>query len=289
MARIRPKNWADFQHYKDRDPSWIKLHKRLLDDFEFQSLPVASRALAPMLWLLASEEKTGLIDAEDRKLAFRLRMTPAELDEALRPLVQGGFFVAERAASGPLAEPDRPAILQVEKQVKDKKEEQLPVEAAASKQKSYPEAFEQFWKAYPTDNNMPKKPAFKAWGRLAPEKQTAAFAAIPGFKAYCAANSWYRPIYADRFLSQEKFEGYAATPADEAVAEAARTAWDGAAAPLVAEIGAAAFQAYFASTEFEPGPPAHIRGLKPHLRDIIARKFPAQLKRAFGEVQLEAA
>ena len=51
-ARIRPKNWHSFQHYKDRDPTWIKLHKKLLDDYEFQSLPLASRALAPMLWLL---------------------------------------------------------------------------------------------------------------------------------------------------------------------------------------------------------------------------------------------
>ena len=53
------KNWAEFQHYKDRSPPWIKLHKELLDDRQYQSLPLASRALAPMLWLLASETKDG--------------------------------------------------------------------------------------------------------------------------------------------------------------------------------------------------------------------------------------
>ena len=49
MKRLRPKSWNEFQHYKRPHPPWVKLHKRLLDDFEFQSLPIASKALAPML------------------------------------------------------------------------------------------------------------------------------------------------------------------------------------------------------------------------------------------------
>jgi len=68
MKRLRPKNWNEFQHYKRRHPPWVKLHKRLLDNFEFQSLPLASKALAPMLWLLASEDRQGWIDAEAAKI-----------------------------------------------------------------------------------------------------------------------------------------------------------------------------------------------------------------------------
>jgi hypothetical protein len=75
---IVPRNWKAFQHYTDRRPSWVKLHRDLLDNFEFHRLPVASRALAPMLWLIASEADTGEIDADPEKLAFRLRMTAAE-------------------------------------------------------------------------------------------------------------------------------------------------------------------------------------------------------------------
>ena len=36
---LTPRNWHEFQQYKDRKPDWIKLHRGLLDDFEFQSLP----------------------------------------------------------------------------------------------------------------------------------------------------------------------------------------------------------------------------------------------------------
>lgn len=92
MARLIAKNWGDFQHYKDRSPAWIKLHKKLLDDYEFQSLPVASRALAPMLWLLASEESDGSIEYDINRMAFRLRSTSAEIEEAIKPLIERGFF-----------------------------------------------------------------------------------------------------------------------------------------------------------------------------------------------------
>lgn len=110
---ITPKNWATFQHYKDRAPAWIKLHKALLDDYEFACLPIASKALAPLLWLLASEYSDGRIDASLDKLAFRLHMTRGDLAEALSPLVERGFF----DASDPLAERKRDAIPEIEGEI----------------------------------------------------------------------------------------------------------------------------------------------------------------------------
>jgi hypothetical protein len=86
-VKIQPKDWAEFQHYKDRNPTWIKLHRTLLDNFEFHRLPLASRALAPMLWLLASEDKEGVIDADPESLAFRLRCSIKEVETALSPLI----------------------------------------------------------------------------------------------------------------------------------------------------------------------------------------------------------
>jgi HNH endonuclease len=87
-----PKHWAEFQHYKNRSPRWIKLHHKLLDDFAFSRLPLASKALAPMLWLLASEYDDGNITAPMEEIAFRLRVTDEELRAALIPLIDEGFF-----------------------------------------------------------------------------------------------------------------------------------------------------------------------------------------------------
>lgn len=90
--KLTPKNWHAFQHYKDRNPPWIKVHKSLLDDRGYQRLPLASRALAPMLWLLASEHEDGVFDASLDELTFRLRQSNEEIAQGLQPLVAAGFF-----------------------------------------------------------------------------------------------------------------------------------------------------------------------------------------------------
>lgn len=126
MQTISPKNWGDFQHYKDRKPAWIKLHRDLLDNFEYHCLPTASKALAPLLWLLASEYKDGKIPADYELLAFRFRMTPKDVKEAVSHLIGKGFFVA----SGMLADCKQSACLETEEETET--EEERETEALAS-------------------------------------------------------------------------------------------------------------------------------------------------------------
>lgn len=101
---LRPKNWTTFQHYKDRCPPWVKLHRALLDDYEYSRLPLASKAIAPLLWLIAAESKDGDIKLGRPALAFRLHITEKELDSGLKPLIDSGFFIMMQGASNPLAE-----------------------------------------------------------------------------------------------------------------------------------------------------------------------------------------
>lgn len=112
--RIKPTNWAELQHYKDRAPPWIKLHKKLLDNFEFHSMPLASRALAPMLWLIASEHEDGELDANPDKLAFRLRTSVKEIEGALKPLISNNFFFVVQSADNALAGCLQDACLETE-------------------------------------------------------------------------------------------------------------------------------------------------------------------------------
>lgn len=110
---LTPKNWATFQHYKDRKPPWIKLHRGLLDDYAFACLPLASQALAPRLWLLASEYEDGKITANLDEISFRLHVPIDALKEALKPLVKSGFF---DDASGLLAECKQELLLEREEE-----------------------------------------------------------------------------------------------------------------------------------------------------------------------------
>ena len=126
---LRPKNWSKCQHYKDRNPPWIKLHRDLLNDRDFMCLPIASKAIAPLLWLLASESKTGEFNANVIELAFRLRMTEKEVNDGLNPLISKGFFLD---ASGVLAECLQVAIPETEtgteRETKTKKSKSITLE-----------------------------------------------------------------------------------------------------------------------------------------------------------------
>ena len=115
---LTPKNWKVFQHYKDRKPPWIKLHREMLDDFEFHSLPVASRALAPFLWLLASEFFNGEISASDEEVCFRLRMKLEDYQSALKPLIDNGFFISDIVS---LADCKHGARLEEERETEEEK------------------------------------------------------------------------------------------------------------------------------------------------------------------------
>lgn len=101
MLTVR--NWRSFQHYQSRRPPWVKLHRTLLDDYEFIRLPLASQALAPRLWLLASESNDGQITSDPAKLAFRLHCSEVEIAAAVKPLIEAGFLQGELDASAVLA------------------------------------------------------------------------------------------------------------------------------------------------------------------------------------------
>lgn len=95
MSFLRIKEWSSYQSYKDRRPPWIRFHKTLLDNYEFQSMSVHARALLPMLWLLASEDEdpvSGLLRDSYEKIAFRLRQPKKEVEQAITECIESGFL-----------------------------------------------------------------------------------------------------------------------------------------------------------------------------------------------------
>jgi hypothetical protein len=154
LMRLVPKNWAQFQHYKDRCPPWIKLHRDILNDRAFMLLPTASKALAPLLWLLASESKSeqGDFDASTEELEFRLRMTAKEIDVGLRALIDKGFFIV---ASGALADRKQPAIPETEE--------------SRGEREAKGRRFDAFWSAYP--RKVAKDDARKAFEKRDPDDE----------------------------------------------------------------------------------------------------------------------
>ena len=92
---IQIKNWGRFQSYKDRKPPWIRFHRAILDNYQFQKMSADARALLPMLWLLACEDddpKSGLIKAPMDEISFRLRQNEDHIELVLAEIQDSDFI-----------------------------------------------------------------------------------------------------------------------------------------------------------------------------------------------------
>lgn len=100
MQFLRIKNWDKFQHYRDRDPPWIKLHRELLEDYEFQRLQDASKLHLILIWLFASHHH-GRIPNDAEFIHKRIgTASPPDLNY----LISKGFLLLEHPDSKMLAE-----------------------------------------------------------------------------------------------------------------------------------------------------------------------------------------
>ena len=319
MTRVyRIRNWHKYQHYRERNPPWIKLHVEMLASEEWVTLADADKLTAIVCMMIAAKEHGRLTDNADfiRRVAY-LQATPD-----LGPLIASGFLEPIADADGSKEAPtddDGRSTMQAradgckpmladarpEKETESEKEKERilsdppPADADAaapsikSGRKNYPDDFEAFWRDYPTDALMSKMKAFEKWRRLSAEDRAAAARAVPGFRAHCGKNPTYRPVHAERFLSQRRFDGFNAQedlykaqlpPADEA---GLRGEWGGNAEALVEAIGAAKFQAWFSGSAFSAGPPATIKVEKPFAAEWIRNHFMSDLRRLFGDVKIE--
>lgn len=156
MRYLHVKNWEEFQHYKDRNPPWIKLHRSLLDDYEFSCLPDASKAHLMLLWLFASQNG-GKIPEDARFLQRKLGL---EKPPDLKALIDHGLLIPEQDASKTLDDCEQGAsnvLALARSQETEKRREEERARASA---------FEAFWQAYP--RKIAKPEALKAWAKISP-------------------------------------------------------------------------------------------------------------------------
>jgi uncharacterized protein YdaU (DUF1376 family) len=211
---------------------------------------------------------------------FRHPRIDAEIEKAAALAVKGAFGGRVSAARRAKKAPSRTPTESQASQSPSQSPEIDKSEAAKDN------GFEAFWAAYP--RREARGLARQAFAKAA--RGVAAQTLIAAARAYAARREGQDGQFtklASTWLAQECWLDDVAAPA--ASDSEMRQAWSGCAAPLVAEIGAAVFQAYFGEAAFAQGPPARITVGAPYLRDLIARKFSPAIRRAFGEFELEVA
>ena len=130
MEYFEIKNFEKFQHYKKRNPPWVRLYHSIMDDLEFAQLPDCTKAHLVQLWALAPRYNNRLpMDADF--IAQRINAThPVDLNL----LLEKGFIKRpkrKRNASNTLAGCKQNATPEVQKyrstEVTDNTEEQKDI------------------------------------------------------------------------------------------------------------------------------------------------------------------
>lgn len=129
-THLRIRNLEKYQHYRDRNPPWVKLHRDLLENYEFEQLPDATKAHALLLLLLAA--RIGNVIPIDplwigRKIGA---LSPVDLTQ----LLKAGFLEVsgadcKRVASEMLADCEQDAMTEGEGET-EREERQTPSPSA---------------------------------------------------------------------------------------------------------------------------------------------------------------
>jgi len=166
MKILKVKNWQEFQHYKDRNPPWIKLHRSLLTDYKFACLQDASKLHLVMIWLLASQTDNE-IPADPKFLQNALHL---DQEPNLNELIEKGFLFMEQDASSVLAGRKQVAMPETETETDNTSISDME-DSDTETPEDRTSDFQVFWEVYP--KKSAKKKAETAWNRL-PEKKKAA-------------------------------------------------------------------------------------------------------------------
>lgn len=88
MEYFRVRNWREHQHYRDRDPKWVKLYTRTLDSYDYASLSDASKLLQFCIILLAAKTHNKI----PMDTAWIMRRASLSQEPDLVPLFDSGFI-----------------------------------------------------------------------------------------------------------------------------------------------------------------------------------------------------
>jgi hypothetical protein len=146
MEYIEIVKWTEFQHYKNRNPIWIKLYNSLLDNELFECLQDDSKLLYILLLMFTSRKGNGTIPANPEYLKKHLPFN-GKID--LQSLIDTGFISLRY-------QDDSKLLSKCYNRVEKSRVEKSRVEHTPS--------FELFWQSYP--KKIGKLAAQKAFKKL---------------------------------------------------------------------------------------------------------------------------
>ncbi len=208
---FKVKNWEQFQHYKDRNPPWIKLHFALLASEDWVTLDDASKLLAVVCMLIASRNN-GLIPNNPDYLK---RVAYLDRRPKLKPLLDCGFLEIPQATASALQALASAAQADARPETETETEKKEPLSETSSDARpktkgktNYSEEFEAFWLAYPRTPTMSKSKSNDGWRKLSDDQRRACIAAVEPYRKFLDAKADHPVMHATTFINERRFEGF---------------------------------------------------------------------------------
>lgn len=175
FQQLQIRNWSEFQHYKDRDPPWIKLHFKIMSSEDWVQLEDGLKAAMIVCMLVASRNFGKLPNNPDYiKRVGYLKRRPN-----LNALIKSGFLEIVLADASKVAQALADARPETETYRKEK-ESPLPPSGESVKG----QVFDSWYATYP--HKVGKGQAKKAFPR-ALAKAGSAQVLIDGVARYIAS------------------------------------------------------------------------------------------------------
>lgn len=159
-------NWSKYQHYKHRNPLWIKSYSSLLSCYEYVCLQDDSKLLYHTLLLMAGRYGNKI----PLNSSFIQKQGSITKTVDLQPLVSAGFIVCYNPDSKPIEELynlDSKSRVQ-RREEKSREETETPLTPPRGGGDVDLDQFDRFWKAYP--RKVGKGAALRAWRKILPDE-----------------------------------------------------------------------------------------------------------------------
>jgi hypothetical protein len=178
---LKIKGWEEHQPSlrPDRNVIWIKVYRRLLDDFGWSNLTDSNKATLLELWLLASETNGELPDVEE--IAYRLRKDKSFINKQLEQLTTfvlqvGNKSATKRQTVGKLSATKRTTLGSLD----------VKIDIDKSRDRDrYAQEFDTFWKIYPKKAGRHK--AEECWNKTKPDLKTV----LKALKWQMSSKDWF--------------------------------------------------------------------------------------------------
>lgn len=183
MQKLRIKNWHKYQQYKDRNPTWFKVHKSMLTSRDWVLLDNDGRALMIALMMMACTFDDSLIPHDEDyicRVAYFKKVN-------IKPLIDIGFLEVVLDDTEKYGNVSNGTLYDSVSAYDSLSESKIEIVNENVSRETFTDEFLEFWERYPKTRAGSKQKSWSAWQYAIKRSKALPSEIIAGCLAYAAS------------------------------------------------------------------------------------------------------